>query len=344
MEAIARALLEGEPRFVSEFLFLLSVALKIEFNVDEIGRGDKAYLLDVYIGPQNKRHLVLYIGIGNTRAQITRIVRVDYTLPVPGTGATLFGGVAGQVMPAAGPTYRYFGEHNVGAFVDVDSAIAADVAALGGRDLIQPWAAEIARLEALQAADKAELAGLGAPEVEPPPPAVEPPAVKRLRMRLRTIHNALYYWHEIHPQVLTQIDNAGIIAPGVASPRSPSPLPPRRYQLRRVTPNVHPLAASRSSNRARSARRAHRRAAAVTSVRNRSHRRSHTLTRKRYRRRQGYSDPRATTTDETESPSPIFRGHRSGYEGNSNSNRPTSTPPPIRPDNRGAGGIIPNLF
>jgi hypothetical protein len=350
MDAVAQALLEGEPRFVSEFLFLLSVALKAEFNVDEIGRGDKPYLMGVYIGPQNKRHLVLYVGIGRARHQITRIVRVDYTMPVPAEGAPLFGGPAGQVMPAAGPIYRYFGEHNVEGFVDVDAAIAADVAAAaarGGRDAIQPWDAEIARLVAAQTADRAELARLGADAAG----ADESPEVTRLRGRLRTLHNALHYWREIQPIVLMQIDRAGILAPGAASPRSPAPRPLRRYQLRRVTPNVEPLVASRSSERARITRRRGRRGAgAVASRSNHSRRRGrgprrmpvHPITGKPYRRRQPYSDPRATSTDETDSPSPMMRGHRSGYEGNSNSTRRTSTPPPIRSDNRGS--ISPNVF
>lgn len=341
MDAIAQALLAGEPRFVSEFLFLLSVALKAEFTVDEIGRMDKAYFLDIYVGPQNKRHIVIYIGIGRSRRQITRIARVDYTMPVPADGAPIFGGVAGQVMPAAGPTFHYFGEHDVEGFVDVDTAITADVAASasrGPREIIQPWDVEIARLASAQAADRAELSALG---------AADSPEVRRLRSRLKSIHNALHYWREIQPMVMIQIDRAGILTPGVASPHSPTSRPLRRYQARRVTPNVEALVASRSSERARRTRRRRAAASAVSPRSNRSRRRPrrmpvHPVTGKPYRRRQGYSDPRATTTDETDSPSPMFRGNRIGYEGNSNSTRRTSTPLSPRTNNRGA--TPPNVF
>lgn len=337
MEAYIEALLEEEPRFATEYLALLIVALQHEFHLDEPGHYDKAYFLDIYIGPQNKRHVVFYIGIGQSRRQITRITRVDYTLPVPAEGAVLFGGVAGEVMPSAGPTYRYITEMNVDEFMNVERVIAEDVAASGPHDQIRPWITEIARLEAVQTADKAELARLGAL-------AAESAAVKQLRKRLNILHNALYFWKEMHPKVLEQIDRAGILLPGSASPRSPV-RPLRRFQTRRRrTSNVRPQAASKSSNRARAARRTERRAAPRNAHRVAIHRREiDPVTGKRVpRRRWRVSDPRGSMREEEDQPSPMIRGARSGYEGNSNVRRPASSPPPRRNNSRGSPP--PDLF
>lgn len=337
MEAYIEALLEEEPRFASEYLAMLIVALTHEFIVDEPGRYDKAYFLDIYIGPQNKRHVVIYVGLGRSRDEITKITRVDYTLPVPAEGAPLFGGHAGEVMPSDGPLFRYITEMDVEEFMNVDRVIAEDVAASaakGPTEEIKPWISEIRRLERAQAADKAELARLGAP-------AVESAEVKRLRKRLNLIHNALYFWNEMHPKVLEHIERAGILMPGAISPRSPV-RPLRRYQARRRTSNVHALTSSRSSERAR---RTARRRAPRNAIRGATRRHEiDPVTGKRVpRRRWRFSDPRdSVRLEETNRPSPMIRGGRAGYEGNSNVSAPASSPGPRRNNSRGPSP--PDLF
>lgn len=385
-----QALLGGEPRFVSEYLAVFGEALVGEFYLEDPVRSESVYLLGLYIGPQNKRHVVAYIGVGSARTRLMRIARVDYTLPVPANGARLFGGDGSHVLPAEGPEFRYLGEPSNPEYLDAAYLIGADVAtsaARGPQHRIEPWEAEIARLEAARVATEAEAApleaaaaaaaaarssssssnssgsgsrsgssnssgsgsgsrssssnssgsgsgsGSGSSNSSGSNSSSSPvdPALQRVRNRLRTIHNALVFWRMFYPKILLQIELADILAPGRATPRSPVRRTPRRFRRRASTGNASSLALSTSGNRTRRAR---RRAPAAAAAEPRApHIGPRRLPRdpvtgKIIRRRQAYSDPRATTTNRTESPRRPTPGRVSGYEGSNNTSRgrsPVST-------------------
>ena len=378
MEALARLLLAGQgPRFVSEYIAVFGGALAGEFDMENPGRAESVYLLGLYVGPQNKRHVVVYIGIGHARERLLRIARVDYTLSVPAEGARLFGGDGLRALPSEGPEFRYLGEPSNPEYLDAAYLIGADVAASAARGpqhRIEPWTAEIARLETARVEAEAEAAPLEAAAAaargsssssrssssnstsgsgsgsgsrssssnsesssssssnSSASSSPVDPALQRIRNRLRTIRNALVFWRMMYPKILEQIELVGILAPGRATPRSPSRRTPRRFRHRASTGNASSLAVtSNSASRARRTRRALRPAAAAAPRPPRTGPRRlprDPVTGKIIRRRQAYSDPRATTTNRPESPRRPTPGRISGYEGSNNTARgrsPVST-------------------
>lgn len=393
MDAVARALLAGGTLFVSEYISLFYSALVAEFDMEDPVRSESIYFLGAYVGPQNKRHIVLYIGIGRSHRELLRIARVDYTLPVPASGARVFGGDGSRVLPAEGPTFTYLPEPADPGFIDSAHAIAADIAAStarGPRDHIVLWDDEIARLEGLQRVETAELARLEAAAAAAAAAASssshrsssssnrsgsgsgsrsgsgsgsdssssseeENPAIRAQKKRLETIHNALYFWRMMRREIMLQINRADIIMPGRATPRSPSNRRPRRFARRASTSNVRAPVASGSSDRTHLAhrrqtlqrRRQHLRRAAVTVRRRRAPGEPRVIPRdpvtgKIIRRRQAYSDPRATTTNIPESPARATSGRRSGYEGSNNTARGRSPEP--TPNSNGNVPAPPNVF
>ena len=368
MDAFARALFARGTLMVSEYLALFHSAIVGEFDLGNPGRSESVYLLGSYVGPQNKRHIVLYIGVGRSHHELLRVARVDYTLPVSAEGARAFGANRAQVLPAGGPTFTYLPEPADPGFIDAPHAIAADVAALaarGPRDRIVPWETEVARLEEVQRVDRAELERLQAAAAAVAPPQssssssrhsssgsgssssrdsgsgssssseAEDPAIKAVRKRLQLLHNILYFWRIMRRDIMLNISRTDIIMPGRATPRSPSNRTPRRFARRASTSNARAPVASNSSNRAHLAhrrltlhrRRQHRRAAAPVTVRRRRAPGEprvmprDPVTGKIIRRRQAYSDPRATTTNIPEPPVRPASGRRSGYEGSNNTSR-----------------------
>lgn len=385
MEALARQLLAGGPRFVSEFIAIFGGALEGEFDMENPGRTESVYLLGLYVGPQSKRHVVAYIGIGHARDRLLRIARVDYTLPVPAEGARVFGGNGRHVLPPEGPEFRYLEVHGSNPeYLDARHLIGEDIAASAARGpqhRIEPWTAEIARLEAARVAAEAEAAPLEAAAAARGSSSSSrssssksksgsgsrssssnsgsgsssspiDPALLRIRNRLRTIHNALVFWRMMYPKILQQIEYVGILAPGRATPRSPPHRTSRRYRRRASTGNASSLAVtSNSASRVRRTRRALRTAAAGAAAAATPPRAPRVgprrlprdpVTGKIIRQRQAYSDPRATSTNRPEPPRRPTPGRISGYEGSNDTARGRS---PVSSDSEESGPPTPsNVF
>jgi hypothetical protein len=148
MDPIVIALARNGPRYVSEYMVLFRGALSSQFDIDYPGRTENVYLLsNLYVGPLNKRHVVFYVGVGNTRDTVTQVTRVDYTLPLSPGAASAFGIHTVVPVPHEGPDFTNIPLEGRTAQAAVASDIAILVAAADPRNRIALWNAEIARVQ-----------------------------------------------------------------------------------------------------------------------------------------------------------------------------------------------------